>query len=76
MTGVPRGQMSFHYLGMPSTTAKLRVMHYTPLVDKIEQNITAWTHKTLSYAARTDLIRSVIQGVDRYWLFISGFQWQ
>lgn len=36
MMQITRGQMSFQYLGVPLAATKLRVIHYAPLINKIE----------------------------------------
>lgn len=49
---------------------KLSVAHYSPLLDKISGLVAKWTSSSLSYAGRMELIRSVVQGVNCYWLSI------
>ncbi|GFP87665.1 line-1 retrotransposable element orf2 protein [Phtheirospermum japonicum] len=70
ITGIPLGTVPFHYLGIPLSAHKLRVMHYTPFIDKIAPYINVWTTSSLSYAGRAELIRSVLQGVECFWLSI------
>ncbi|KAL0456550.1 UNVERIFIED_CONTAM: hypothetical protein Slati_0994200 [Sesamum latifolium] len=41
-----------------------------PAWDQIAKSISKWSAKSLSYAGRLELIRSVIQGVECYWLQI------
>ncbi|KAL2248485.1 UNVERIFIED_CONTAM: hypothetical protein Sindi_2700800 [Sesamum indicum] len=47
---------------------RLSVTNYSPLVDQIANCISKWTSKSLSYAGRLELIRSVILGVEYFWL--------
>ncbi|XP_042023162.1 uncharacterized protein LOC121770511 [Salvia splendens] len=66
--GFPMGALSVKYLGVPLTLSKLNIMHYTPLIEKIASLTKKWTCKNLSYAGKTELVRSVLQGVECYWL--------
>lgn len=66
--GYPMGSLPVRYLGVPLAAQKLNVVHYAPLVDRIAAYIQAWSSNTLSYAGRLELIRSVIQGVECFWL--------
>ncbi|KAL0358099.1 UNVERIFIED_CONTAM: hypothetical protein Scaly_1495600 [Sesamum calycinum] len=43
---------------------RLSVRDYSPLVDQIANSISRWAAKSLSFAGRLELIRSVIQGVE------------
>ncbi|GFP98893.1 line-1 retrotransposable element orf2 protein, partial [Phtheirospermum japonicum] len=70
ITGIPLGTMPFRCLGIPLSAHKLRPMHYAPFIDKIASYINAWTASSLSYAGRAELIRSVLQGVECFWLSI------
>ncbi|KAL2225249.1 UNVERIFIED_CONTAM: Retrovirus-related Pol polyprotein from type-2 retrotransposable element R2DM, partial [Sesamum indicum] len=67
-TGFARGEMPVRYLGIPLAAQRLTVTNYSPLVDHIADCISKWTGKSLSYAGRLELIRSVIQGVECFWL--------
>lgn len=66
--GFPIGILPVRYLGVPLESKKLNIMHYSPLIEKIAANTKKWTGKNLSYAGKTELIRSVLQGVSCYWL--------
>ncbi|XP_042056254.1 uncharacterized protein LOC121800817 [Salvia splendens] len=65
---LPVGFLAGKYLGVPLASSKLNIMHYTPLIDKIASLTKKWTGKNLSYAGKTKLVRSVLQGVECYWL--------
>ncbi|KAL2248951.1 UNVERIFIED_CONTAM: Retrovirus-related Pol polyprotein from type-2 retrotransposable element R2DM [Sesamum indicum] len=67
-TEFARGEMPVRYLGIPLAAQRLSVTNYSPLVDQIANCISKWTSKSLSYAGRLELIRSVIQGVECFWL--------
>ncbi|KAH6757807.1 hypothetical protein C2S52_023297 [Perilla frutescens var. hirtella] len=68
LVGFPIGNWHVRYLGIPLTTKKLSMVDYTSLIDKISTTINVWSAKTLSYAGRTELIRSVLQGIECHWL--------
>ncbi|KAK6143840.1 hypothetical protein DH2020_024188 [Rehmannia glutinosa] len=65
-----QGSMPFRYLGIPLAAERLKVAHYEELIAKIREYISGWSASTLSYAGRTELIRSVVQGVECFWLSI------
>ncbi|KAL0440101.1 UNVERIFIED_CONTAM: hypothetical protein Slati_2493100 [Sesamum latifolium] len=69
-TGFASGEMPVRYLGIPLAAQRLSVTDYSPLVDQIAKSISKWVAKSLSYAGRLELIRSVIQGVECFWLQI------
>ncbi|CAK8567986.1 unnamed protein product [Lathyrus sativus] len=68
LTSYMEGALPFRYLGVPTTSKKLSVTHYLPLVDKIVGRITHWSAKLLSYAGRVQLIKSVLFAISNYWL--------
>ncbi|KAK4422080.1 hypothetical protein Salat_2159000 [Sesamum alatum] len=67
-TEFTRGEMPVRYLGIPLAAQRLTVINYLPLVDKIAGNISKWSAKSLSFVGRLELITSVIQGVECFWL--------
>ncbi|KAL0331174.1 UNVERIFIED_CONTAM: hypothetical protein Sangu_1662900 [Sesamum angustifolium] len=69
-TEFTKGEMPVRYLGIPLAAQRLSVRDYSPLVDQIANSISKWTAKSLSFAGRLELIRSVIQGVECFWLQI------
>jgi len=70
LTAIPPGVMPFRYLGVPVAAQRLQVAHFAPFTDKITMYINSWTAACLSFAGRAELIRSVLQGVDCFWLSI------
>ncbi|GFZ15678.1 hypothetical protein Acr_25g0000870 [Actinidia rufa] len=70
ITGFRMGKFPFRYLGIPMAATKLTIEQFMPLTAKISEYISAWVGATLSYAGRSELIRSVIQGVECFWLSI------
>ncbi|KAL0406574.1 UNVERIFIED_CONTAM: hypothetical protein Slati_3971300 [Sesamum latifolium] len=69
-TDFDRGGMPVWYLGIPLAVQRLSVSDYSPLVDQIANCIPKWAAKSLSFAGRLELIYSVIQGVECFWLQI------
>ncbi|KAL0415627.1 UNVERIFIED_CONTAM: hypothetical protein Slati_3394600 [Sesamum latifolium] len=67
-TEFSRGEMHVRYLGIPLAAQRLSVIDHSPLVDWIANCIFKWTAKSLSFAGRLELISSVIQGVECFWL--------
>ncbi|CAH9111778.1 unnamed protein product [Cuscuta europaea] len=68
MIDFKEGSFPVRYLGIPLAHLKISVAQYAPLLDSITNYITAWNTRTLSYAGRVELIKSVIQGVHSFWL--------
>lgn len=62
--------MPFWYLGIPLAAEKLKVIHYSSFINKIASYINTGTSAALSYAGRAELIRSVLQRVECFWLLI------
>lgn len=65
-----RGDYHFRYLGIPIFAESMKVIHYTPLLDKLRSFINGWNAKILSYTGRLELLKSVFQGVEAFWLSI------
>ncbi|KAL0359801.1 UNVERIFIED_CONTAM: hypothetical protein Sangu_0829500 [Sesamum angustifolium] len=61
-TEFAREDMPDRYLGIPLAAKRLSITNYSPLVDQIAGCMGKWTTKSLSFAGRLELIRSVIQG--------------
>ncbi|GFZ11073.1 hypothetical protein Acr_22g0004710 [Actinidia rufa] len=61
---ISSGRFPFRYLGIPLVASRLTIEQFNPLIFKISEYITAWASVTLSYAGRSELIRSVLQGVE------------
>ncbi|GFS33810.1 hypothetical protein Acr_00g0030680 [Actinidia rufa] len=64
------GRFPFRYLGIPVAASRLSIEQFSPLISKIAEYINACACATLSYAGRCELIRSVLQGVECFWLSI------
>lgn len=48
---------------MPLAPTKLKIMHYTPIMDRITSLIHGWINKTLFCTARVKPIQSALQGM-------------
>ncbi|GFZ11161.1 hypothetical protein Acr_22g0005590 [Actinidia rufa] len=70
ITGFSSGRFPFRYLGIPVAASRLTIEQFNPLITKISDYVSAWAGATLSYAGRSELIRSVLQGVECFWLSI------
>ena len=70
ITGFTHGTFPFKYLGIPVAASRLSIVQFSPFIDKIPGYIIAWAGASLSYAGRTELIKSVLQGVECFWLSI------
>ncbi|XP_048498145.1 uncharacterized protein LOC125496667 [Beta vulgaris subsp. vulgaris] len=64
---IPVGNFPFKYLGVPLQVRKLFYSECKPLIAKVVARIQLWTAKKLSYAGRSQLISSVLQGIQLYW---------
>lgn len=69
-TGFRVGSFPFRYLGIPISPHGLRVTDYQPLLDRIGGYLSAWARKSISFAGRRELISSVLQGCEGFWLSI------
>ncbi|GFY93866.1 hypothetical protein Acr_09g0003120 [Actinidia rufa] len=70
ITGFSLGRFPFCYLGIPVAAPRLSIEQFSSLISKIAEYINAWAGATLSCAGRCELIRSVLQGVECFWLSI------
>lgn len=64
---LPLGKLPFRYLGIPLNSKRLSVDDCDQLVDKMTHRIRGWQVKHLSYAARLQLINSVLMVISTYW---------
>lgn len=66
--GFPSGTLPVRYLGLPLMSRKLRINEYSPLLEKITNKFRGWATKSLSFAGRTQLLKSVIYGTINFWV--------
>ncbi|XP_057965889.1 uncharacterized protein LOC131156317 [Malania oleifera] len=70
LSGMKLGAFPFRYLGIPLLSTKLNSVHYRPLIDSISNLLKSWPGHTLSYAGKLEIINSVVQGMECFWLAI------
>ncbi|XP_022030846.1 uncharacterized protein LOC110931776 [Helianthus annuus] len=61
------GELPVKYLGVPLISTKLMYKDCKILVDRVDKKIDHWMNKTLSFAGRLQLIKSVISAMHIYW---------
>ncbi|XP_050909861.1 uncharacterized protein LOC127123701 [Lathyrus oleraceus] len=67
-TNFIEGNLHFKYLGIPLTSRKLTINYYMPMIEKIVARINHWSSRLLSFAGRTQFIKSVLFALINYWL--------
>lgn len=55
-----KGELPFRYLGVPLSTKRMIIVQCKPLIDKMLGRVTSWTTRFLSYAGRSQLVKSVL----------------
>lgn len=73
ITNFQLGTFPFRYLGVPLLSSRLNICHYAPLLEKIEALVSARQSRSLSYAGRLELIRSVVGGSLGFWMALFTF---
>ncbi|KAJ9536724.1 hypothetical protein OSB04_un000109 [Centaurea solstitialis] len=63
-----KGTFPIRYLGVPLSPVTLRVADYGPLITKVRTRIQNWKSKFLSYGGRKQLVSSVLQSLQLYWM--------
>ncbi|CDY18467.1 BnaA04g21200D [Brassica napus] len=66
-TGMPMGALPVRYLGVPLCTKKLSMLHCEVLMQQIKSRLSSWSTKSLSFAGRLLLIKTVITGIMTFW---------
>ncbi|KAJ9566292.1 hypothetical protein OSB04_002258 [Centaurea solstitialis] len=64
------GMFPIRYLGIPLSPVSLKVADFAPLVNKVKARIHDWKAKFLSFGGRKQLIISVLQSMQLYWMLI------
>ncbi|XP_057972657.1 uncharacterized protein LOC131160790 [Malania oleifera] len=73
LSGMKLGAFPFKYLSIPLLSSRLNAAHYSPLINRIAGMFKGWPCHTLSYAGKLEIINSIIQGVECFWLAIFPF---
>lgn len=66
-TGMPNGTLPVRYLGVPLCAKKLKAENCEVLIQQIKAKFTSWSVKTLSFAGRLLLIKTVVAGINNFW---------
>ena len=61
--GIQEGWLPLRYLGLPLISTKLDAAAHKNFLDEMMSKIKSWSTKTLSYAGRVQLIKSVLSSV-------------
>ncbi|KAJ9562241.1 hypothetical protein OSB04_007401 [Centaurea solstitialis] len=67
------GSFPIRYLGVPLSPVFLKVSEYGGLIDRVKQRIQNWKVKSLSFGGRRQLVISVLQSLQLYWMAIFVF---
>lgn len=70
LLGFREGLLPFNYLGVPNFQGKLRKIYLQPIANKILSKLTIWHDLTLSVMGRAELVKSTIQGMLLYNIYI------
>lgn len=69
--GIKMEALPIRYLGLPLTTKSMTRVDYEPLLDKIRNRLLSWTNKSLTFAGRLQLVKSVITSIANFWCSVS-----
>ncbi|GKA07497.1 RNA-directed DNA polymerase, eukaryota, reverse transcriptase zinc-binding domain protein [Tanacetum coccineum] len=62
------GKLPMKYLGVPLITKNIGISKCNQLVERVKQKVNDWENKTLSYVGRLQLISSVLDSMQIYWV--------
>lgn len=65
--GIIVDTLPIRYLRLPLTTKALSKADYEPLIDKSMNRMLSSTNKSLSFAGRLQLIKSVVSSIVNFW---------
>ncbi|GKA28870.1 hypothetical protein Tco_0715115 [Tanacetum coccineum] len=68
-----KGKLPMKYLGVPLITKRLGIKNCKCLVDKVNNRISNWKNKCLSYAGRLQLIASNLESIQVYWCMLPSW---
>ncbi|KAL0696593.1 hypothetical protein Bca4012_063773 [Brassica carinata] len=66
-TGMVCGALPIRYLGVPLNSKNLNLVNCEPLLHQIKKRLSSWTVKSLSFAGRLLLIKTVISSIITFW---------
>ncbi|XP_048491597.1 uncharacterized protein LOC125492898 [Beta vulgaris subsp. vulgaris] len=67
VSGFQTGKMPFKYLGVPIATNKLKASDCQSIIEKMVTRIKVWSTRNMSFAARCQLVNSVLMSLHTYW---------
>ncbi|KAJ9539891.1 hypothetical protein OSB04_026397 [Centaurea solstitialis] len=67
------GAFPIRYLGVPLSPIFLKVSDYGGLITRVKQRVQNWKMKALSFGGRRQLVISVLQSLQLYWMAIFVF---
>ncbi|KAK4387116.1 putative ribonuclease H protein [Sesamum angolense] len=65
--GFQEGSLPVKYLGVPLISSSLTIADCKPLINKLDTRIAGWSHLSLTFAGRAQLIKSVLSTLHSYW---------
>ncbi|KAJ9561654.1 hypothetical protein OSB04_006814 [Centaurea solstitialis] len=68
-----QGTFPIRYLGVPLSPIALRASDYSAIVAKVKDRVQNWKSKFLSFGGRRQLILSVLQSLQLYWMAVFLF---
>jgi hypothetical protein len=68
--GFASSSLPSKYLGAPLITSTIKHSTWKELIDKLTQNISSWTFRTLNLAGFLVLIKSILQTMSLYLFFV------
>lgn len=66
VSGFSIGSIPFNYLGVWISTTKLKKKDWQPLIIKMVNKINVWSSMNLLFAARGELVNSVLMSIHVY----------
>ncbi|XXG82820.1 hypothetical protein AAC387_Pa10g0707 [Persea americana] len=64
---VQRATLPIRYLGVPLSSKRLNFNNCQPLLAKVQQRLSGWKAKVISYAGRLELIKSTLSSFHLFW---------
>lgn len=65
--GMNMGSLPFHYLGVPLNSKKLNLVSCEPLLHQIKAKLSSWSVKSLLFAGKLLLIKTIIARIKTFW---------
>jgi hypothetical protein len=65
-----RASFPMHYLGLPITIGRLKIVHLHPCLDRAAGKLLGWQGRQLNHGRRWELVRSVLSALPAYLLMV------